>query len=107
MDRFPVLRGISAFLKVLAVLVLVIGLIGGLGVGNQIGVVGTFGVWIVAATYAIGLWASSEMIGVLLAIEENTRQSSAASTSMLRATSAPAAVGSTSGGDVERPGWMR
>lgn len=104
MDRFPVLRGISMFLKVLAVLVLIIGLIAGIGAGNvgNTGIVGTLAVWIVAATYAIGLWASAEMIGVLLAIEENTRQSSASSGSVLRAPSTPSASGTTPAG-ADRP----
>lgn len=87
MDRFPVLRGISVLLKILAVLVLAVGLVIGFGIGSQMGGGTMFGVWLIAASYAIGLWASAELIGVLLAIEENTR---------------PAATQSG-----ERPTWMR
>lgn len=104
MDRFPVLRGISVLLKILAVLVLVVGLLFGSVVGNQFGEMTTLGAFIIAAIYAVGLWASAELINVLLAIEANTRQSSTAqnATAMLAATPVP---GSTSSG-AERPVGM-
>jgi hypothetical protein len=74
MDRFPVLQGISILLKVLAVIILVIGIIGGLLASQQNGgIVSLLGLWVGALIWAIGLWAYSELIGVVLAIEENTR----------------------------------
>ncbi|MDQ3412514.1 MAG: hypothetical protein M3509_10415 [Chloroflexota bacterium] len=102
MDRFPVLRGISVSLKILAVLVLVAGILIGLvgrGTGNQLGAIATFGTFLIAAIYAIGLWVSAEMIGVLLAIEENTRQSASL---MARLTPTSTVTGATPA-STERP----
>jgi len=76
MDRFPVLRGIGLLLKMLAVLVLVLGVLGGLLLTSRNGGLFASLIPIVGAiSYAIGLWAFAEIIGVLLAIEVNTRRS--------------------------------
>jgi hypothetical protein len=69
MQRFPALSTISMLLKVLAVLVLIIGLIAGLvASGWEI----RLPIWIGAAIQALLLWAFAEMIAVALAIEKNT-----------------------------------
>ncbi|MDQ3693989.1 MAG: hypothetical protein M3464_10210 [Chloroflexota bacterium] len=102
MDRFPVLRGISVVLKILAVLVLVVGiLIGlvGLGADNQLGAIATFGTFLIAAIYAFGLWVSAELIGVLLAIEANTRQSA----SVMARLTPPSTVSGATPASTERP----
>lgn len=79
MERFPVLRWIAVLLKILAVIILILAvlgtfrilvggpLFGGPRISFVFPVVAGFG-------YAIGLWAFAELISVLLAIEENTRR---------------------------------
>lgn len=107
MERFPVLRGISNLLRVLAVIVAIIGLIGGFGLGSQLGapsLISMLAIWIVVAVGALGLWAAAELIAVLLAIEENTRQPEPQRD--YRAIPSSPAARSTPR-DTERPAWMR
>ena len=119
MDRFPILRGISALLKVLAVLVLVGGFFGGLAVRQELGGGSMLLTWVLAAGNGIGLWAFAKLIGVLLAIEENTRRTADSTVTASR----PPSAGPLSGGgrslgagrpsgaardkELERPAWMR
>jgi hypothetical protein len=83
MNGFPVLRGISILLKILAALVLIVGVLGGLLMQSQFGGAMIL-IWVVSAGYAVGLWAFSELIGVVLAIELNTRQTSESTARALR-----------------------
>jgi hypothetical protein len=90
--RYPALRIIAVLIKILAVLTTIGGAITGLsaasitnslpgsaGIGAPgIGAAGSTIGWIiflVSLCYALFLWASAEMIHVLIDIEENTRQS--------------------------------
>lgn len=90
--RYPALRIIALLIKILAVLTAIGGVITGFsaatitsalpsypGIASQgIGAAGTAIGWIiflVSLCYALFLWASAEMIHVLIDIEENTRRS--------------------------------
>lgn len=90
--RYPGLRIIAFILKILAVLTALGGAITGLsaasitsslpnypGIGSPgIGAAGSAIGWIIfllSLCYALFLWASAEMIHVLIDIEENTRRS--------------------------------
>ena len=90
--RYPGLRIIALLLKILAVLTAIGGAITGLsaasiasslpnypGIGSPgIGAAGSAIGWIIfllSLCYALFLWASAEMIHVLIDIEENTRRS--------------------------------
>lgn len=92
--RYPALRIIALLLKIVAVLTAIGGAITGLsaasitsslpnyaGVGSPgIGAAGSAIGWIIFLAgfcYALFLWASAEMIHVLIDIEENTRHSAA------------------------------
>jgi len=84
--RYPALRIIAFVFKIIAVLTAVVGLIIGLsaasianslptsagmgGAGPAIGWI----IFLVSLCYALFLWAASEMIHVLIDIEENTRR---------------------------------
>lgn len=82
--KYGALRIIATLIKVLAVLILLVGVIGGLSAmagssqiqsGNMMG--GMFGgffmlVWGIMG--AVGLWAWAELINLLIDVEENTRK---------------------------------
>jgi|SRR5580698_5646689 quaternary ammonium compound-resistance protein SugE len=81
--RYPALRIITVLLKILAVLTAIGGVISGLSAAslpNSLGIgaaASAIAVVILLASlcYALFLWASAEMIRVLIDIEENTRRS--------------------------------
>ena len=81
--RYPALRIISLLLKILAVLTVIGGVISGLSAASLpnslgIGAAGSaiaFVIMVAGLCYALFLWASAEMIRVLIDIEENTRRS--------------------------------
>ena len=90
--RYPALRLIALILKIVAVLTAVGGVITGFSAAaitsslpNYAGIassgIGAAGsaigwmIFLVALCYALFLWASAEMIHVLIDIEENTRRS--------------------------------
>lgn len=88
-SRFPVLASISALLKVVAAVeLLVAGFIGLAAVQSGWGFVLGLLAGIVPA---ISLWAYAEIIGVALAIEENTFQTRQALTRLSPTSAAPAA----------------
>jgi hypothetical protein len=93
--RFRALRIIGTFLKVLAWIVLVLGILGGLAAivsgglgaikydggeavsvleGLLAGGIGGLVIMIMAAIYFVALYASGESIYLLIAVEENTRE---------------------------------
>jgi hypothetical protein len=80
--RYPALRIIAVILKVLAALTAIGGVLSGIAAGSipspGFGVPGggavAFLVILVGLGYALFLWASAEMINVVLDIEENTRR---------------------------------
>lgn len=88
-DRYPALRIIAVILKVLAVLTALGGLLGGIAFGSipassyfptgsgTISLLAIFGGLLAGLCYALFLWASAEMINVVLDIEENTRRAAA------------------------------
>ncbi len=85
--RYPALRVIAFLLKILAALTAIGGVITGLSAASitnslpnsaGIGAAGSAIGWIIflgSLCYALFLWASAEMIHVLIDIEENTRHS--------------------------------
>lgn len=81
--RYPALRIITVLLKILAVLTAIGGVISGLSVvslPNSLGIGAAssaiaFVIMLAGLCYALFLWASAEMIRVLIDIEENTRRS--------------------------------
>jgi protein-S-isoprenylcysteine O-methyltransferase Ste14 len=83
-SKYGALRIIATLIKVLAVLVLILGVIGGLGAmagssqmqgGNMMGgIFGGFFMLIWGLMGAIGLWAWAELINLLIDVEENTRK---------------------------------
>lgn len=86
--RYPALRIIALLFKILAVLIAIGGVLAGLSAASitsslpnsvGIGAAGSaigFVIVLTALCYALFLWASAEMIHVLIDIEENTRRSS-------------------------------
>jgi len=85
-SRYPALRIISVILKILAVVAVLGAVLSALsamslpssfGIGLAGSVVGGF-IVILGLCYGLFLWASAEMIHVLIDIEENTRRSAAA-----------------------------
>jgi hypothetical protein len=93
--RFRALRIIGTFMKVIAWIVLALGILGGLafivfggfgaanyGDGGALntlegflaGGIGGLGIMIMSAIYFVALYASGESIYLLIAVEENTRE---------------------------------
>jgi len=84
-SRYPALRIIAVILKILAVITAIAGVVGGLSLGSLTGPgylpnsgaisgLAMFGGLLLGLCYALFLWASAELINVVLDIEENTRQ---------------------------------
>jgi hypothetical protein len=73
MDRCPVPRGISKILKLLAVAGLTVNIYEGRVAASHTGAVGWSGGPIIGIIGAVALWTYAELIAVVLAIEENTR----------------------------------
>jgi hypothetical protein len=85
---YPALRIIAVILKVLAVITAIAGVVGGLSLSSftgasyfpnagAISALATLGGLLAGLCYALFLWASAEMINVVLDIEENTRRAAA------------------------------
>lgn len=107
MERFPGLRAKTVLLKVLAGLVVLVGF----WYGNELGQAGNgdvgFGVTVIFAVVAFLIWVFAELIGVLLAIEENTRRPSTQIDDRPTPSSyVPSSSSKRADKSAERPAWM-